>query len=181
MITERKKNIRHSLEKKLNLITRYESGESIKLLTKEYQVYPTLLKEWLRQYRARGVAGLCMKNSRYSIEFKQKVVTILLEEKLSLHQASTDYLVTRSVLQKWVKKAKTLGMDSLAVDGRGKLSKEHMGTSKKNKTKPISTEEELLHENEYLKAENEYLKKLKALVEERIAREKGNAPKSSSN
>jgi transposase len=42
-----------------------------------------------------------------------------------------------------------------------------------------STEEGLLAELEYLRAENAYLKKLKVLVEARIARESGKEPKPS--
>jgi transposase len=42
-----------------------------------------------------------------------------------------------------------------------------------------STEEELLAELEYLRAEVAYLKKLRVLVEERIAHESGKEPKPS--
>jgi transposase len=38
---------------------------------------------------------------------------------------------------------------------------------------PLSREQELLNENERLRAEVAYLKKLKVLVEERVARESG--------
>ena len=45
-------------------------------------------------------------------------------------------------------------------------------TAKLNK----ETEEDLIAEVQRLRMENDYLKKLQALVQERIARENGNAP-----
>jgi len=41
------------------------------------------------------------------------------------------------------------------------------------KSQSPKTKEELLEENQYLRAENEYLKKLNALVAEREKRERG--------
>jgi transposase len=55
----------------------------------------------------------------------------------------------------------------------------------RKKTKEVKTtsvpadQQSLLKELEYLRAENAFLKKLKALVEERIARESGKLPKPS--
>src|SRR5659263_10751 len=94
---------------------------------------------------------------------------------------SIDYRITKSVLEKWVKKAREFGMDALAIDGRGRTRKNPMYQSKKKSSKPLTREEELLQENEFLRAENAFLKKLKALVEERVARENGSTRKSSNN
>ncbi len=52
-------------------------------------------------------------------------------------------------------------------------TKEKRETAEEAKAKtPLTHEEQLLAEIEYLRAENEYLKKLNALVAEREAREK---------
>jgi transposase len=48
-----------------------------------------------------------------------------------------------------------------------------MKKAKKSKSEVSSSDKSLLKELELLRAENAYLKKLQALVQERIAREKG--------
>ena len=56
-------------------------------------------------------------------------------------------------------------------------------SSDKQRKKKLSkeTEEDLIAEVQRLRMENEYLKKLQALVQERIARENGKEPPSSTN
>jgi len=58
-----------------------------------------LFKDWLQRYRAHGIGGLNYKDFRYSSELKQKIVWAVIEEPLSLHKASLDYKVARSVLK----------------------------------------------------------------------------------
>lgn len=54
-----------------------------------------------------------------------------------------------------------------------------MRPKKKQPPRALSREEELEQELAYLRAENAFLKKLRALVEERVARESGSTPKPS--
>ena len=56
-----------------------------------------------------------------------------------------------------------------------------MGRPKKKKPEEMTELERLRYENEYLKAENALLKKVKALVEEREARQRGTGRKPSKN
>ena len=56
-----------------------------------------------------------------------------------------------------------------------------MGSDKPKKKINQQTEEDLIAEVQRLRMENEYLKKLQALVQERIARENGKEPPSSTN
>ncbi len=163
----------------MSLISRYESGSSIKMLSSESGIYYTQIKEWIRQYRANGAEGLSMKNTRYPVSLKVEVVSKILGKELSLHQASIDYRITRSVIQKWIKRVDAQGIESLSIDNRGRHRKSFMDKKAKKPPLQLSREQELLNENERLRAEVAYLKKLRALVEERIARESGTGRKPS--
>ncbi len=167
---------RHSLEYKMSLISRYESGATVRQLSAESGIYYTQIKEWLRQYRANGAEGLSMKNTRYPVSLKVEVVSKILGKELSLHQASIDFRITRSVIQKWIKRVDAQGIESLSIDNRGRHGKSFMDKNAKKPPVQLSREQELLNENERLRAEVAYLKKLRALVEERIARESGSEP-----
>ena len=176
----RKTNL-HSLEKKIDLINRYESGENLRVLALEHRISLTLLKYWVVQFKTNGPSGLVLKNSGYSPEFKREIVLKMLNGKVSSYRGSIDYRITKSLLEKWVNKARLFGLDSFLIDGQDRPIKKNMYQSKKKSTKPLTREEELLNENELLRTENAFLKKLRALVEERDARENGSTRKSSNN
>lgn len=175
------KNRRHTIEGKLQLIRRYVSGTTVRELSAETGIYPTQIKHWISQYQANGAESLCLKNPPYSPFLKAEVVMKILENQLSLRQASLLYRITRSVIQKWITKANQEGLEALYVDNRGRSKKRSMDKKSKKILEPSSREQELLIENERLKAENVYLKKLRALVQERIIRESGSEPKPSKN
>lgn len=174
------KNRHHSEAFKLDVVHRYLSGVSVKALSQETDIYLTQIKHWISVYRSGEGLGFSFKNSSYSPELKKEIVTKLFQKELSLHEASLTYRISRSVIGKWLSKVRTLGFDSLSVDNRGRPKKGVMAKTKKN-PEILSREQELLIENERLRAENAYLKKLRALVQERILRENGNAPKPSKN
>jgi len=79
---------------------------------------------------------------------------------------------------KWERIYYEEGPQGLYIDRRGRKSK--MSSDKPRKKKlSKETEEDLIAEVQRLRMENEYLKKLQALVQERIARENGKEPPSS--
>lgn len=166
---------------KIDLINRYESGQSLKKLATDHQISLNSLKYWVQQFRINGQNGLQLKNSGYSPKLKRAIVLKIMDDSLSSYRASIKYCITMSVIEKWVNKARKFGLDSLSFDGRGKSRTVSMYQSKKKPSKPLTREEELLQENELLRAENAFLKKLKVLVEERVAKEKGSMRKSSNN
>lgn len=111
-------------------------------------------------------------NTRYTGAFKQEVVEDIQKNKLSQNQASTKYEVPRSVLQRWERIYLEEGEQGLYVERRGRAS----AASGTQKGRPVElgkqVEEDLIAENQRLRAENDYLKNLHALVLERVHREK---------
>lgn len=112
-------------------------------------------------------------NARYTGKFKQQVVEDMQKNKISQNQASLKYEVPRSVLRKWERIYLEEGAQGLYVERRGRASAAS-GTQKGRSPKlPKQTEEDLIAENQRLRAEVDYLKNLHALVSERVRRENG--------
>jgi transposase len=106
----------------------------------------------------------------YTGEFKQKVVEDLRENYLSYTEARKKYGITGShSVQKWERIYLEEGPEGLYVERRGLASGVRKGR-KPNLDKKI--EEDLIAENQRLRAEVAYLKKLNALVIEEERRSK---------
>ena len=111
-------------------------------------------------------------NARYTVEFKQQVVEDMQTNGLSQHAAARKYEVQRAVIQRWERIYLTEGAQALYEERRGRASAAS-GTQKGRPAKlPKQVEEDLIAENQRLRAENDYLKNLHALVSERVVREK---------
>jgi transposase len=103
---------------------------------------------------------------QYSGEFKQKVVEDMQKNGLSQYETAEKYGITRSMIQRWERIYFEEGSKGLYIERRGRGSK----------GRPIKldkkVEEDLIAENQRLRAENDYLKKLNALVLEEGRRNK---------
>jgi transposase len=90
------------------------------------------------------------------------------KENLSLSSACVRFNISsESVIISWRKSYELNGQAGLIAKSKGRPKKMKQPIKRKaiKTTKPLTREEELLIENEYLKAENELLKKLQALVQ----------------
>ena len=110
-------------------------------------------------------------NKRYTPELKQRVVEAVVKEGLSYKEAARIYEIDgHDRIQSWERIYLTEGPESLAVERRGRGSKE-----RPPKELPKETEENLLAEVQWLRAEVDYLKNLQALVLEDERRRHKNA------
>jgi len=97
-------------------------------------------------------------NNRYTPEFKKLVVETMQKERLSYREAERRFDLPDKLSAKWERIYLTEGAEGLAVERRGRRSKGRPATLSKQ------VEEDLIAENQRLRAENAYLKKLQALV-----------------
>ena len=113
---------------------------------------------------------------KYSPEFKISVILDMRNNRLSYSETMRKYfpdLGTRNFkfLKQWERKYLEEGIEELTKDNRGRSTV----NSKKRGCPPKldkQIEEDLIAENQRLRMENECLKKLNALVQERIERER---------
>ena len=107
-------------------------------------------------------------NKRHTREFKQQVVEYMREYKLSCVETAKIFDTDHKNVALWEQIYLTYGAEGLHLERRG-----HGGKGKPSKP-PKQVEEDLLAENQRLRAENDYLKNLQALVleDERQQRKK---------
>ena len=128
----------------------------------------------IQQYRDTGVWLVERKPyTKSTPALKRMAVDAVLKQRLSYGETTIKYGISFSCLQSWLRKFRHGGQDELfATKTKGRPPQ--MGRPKKVRKEPQTELEKALRENELLRAEVALLKKVKALVEERIAREQGN-------
>ena len=172
-----------SLEEKLAVIKLVEQGQSARSVSDKLHLGRHIVYEWLAAYKDKGVQGLIPKNkrkNRLSYEEKCKIVREYQESELTLYQLSVKHNVSSSQLGNWVRLAEKNGFEALAPKKRGpKIGMVRMKRLPKEECEKEN--ERLRKENERLRLEILLLKKVRALVEEREARNKAIGRKPSKN
>ncbi len=142
---------------------------SVKKVAIEKGIEYSNLRLWLSFYEKYGKEGLIPRvRQQYEPVFKEQVLKTIDREFLSLRVACVRFNIpSESVIIYWRKAYELMGPSGLISQRKGRPPKmKHPIKSKSKKsTKSLTREEELLKENEYLRAENALLKKLQALVQ----------------
>lgn len=170
-----------TLEDRLEMMKQLESGKTVFYIHKLTGIDSLLLRYYWRRYKKYGIEGLKRTHVNYPGKFRQRVVRDVMENGLSLERASIKYELCPGTISGWCKIARKGGMDALLIfhkQGRPPKDKT-MGRPRKKTLEEMTELERLRYENEYLRAENALLKKVKALVEEREARQRAIGRKSS--
>ena len=146
-----------------------KGNRSLKSVATEKNINPSNLRLWLRFYEQYGKSGLKSRSNRhYDVAFKLQVLATINSDLLSLRSACVRFNIpSESVIISWRKAYDLNGESGLISQPKGRPKKMKLPIKRKPRkpTKPLTKEEELLRENEYLRAENELLKKLQALVQ----------------
>ena len=127
------------------------------------------LRLWLGFYRQYGKDGLKgRKYQYYDVSFKLKVIQTIEKELLSLREACIRFNVpSESTIVSWKRVFEAEGILGFNNKPKGRPPKMKPPIKRKARksSKPLTREQELLEELEYLRAENALLKKLQALVQ----------------
>ena len=122
-------------------------------------------------------------NTKYSPEYKITVIMDMRENNLSYSETVRKYWHTkskaetsnyRSQVKNWERIYLEEGEAGFYIERRGRATKMDNPKIGRPRKKQLDkqVEEDLIAENQRLRMENEYLKKLNALVQERIERER---------
>ncbi|RFS13284.1 transposase [Emticicia sp. C21] len=161
----RKRN-KYTYEFKLHCVEAVlKEYRSIISVANEWGVNPSNLKLWVDFYKKYGVSGLYRKDKQsYDVAFKFNVLETIDKEFLSLRSACVRFNIpSESAIIRWRRAYESAGLSALRT--RPKKMKQPIKRKPRKSDKPLTREQELLLENERLKAENELLKKLQALTQ----------------
>jgi transposase len=161
---------KHSEQLKLKLVKQYLAGAAgTGVLAQEYGVARTSLRRWIAAYEQHGREGLRKKYCDYDAQFRMSVLRHMWQQNLSQQQVAAMFDIRcPGHIARWERQYHDGGIDALAPRPRGRRKKMTQPDHEKptEESAPDErTREQLLKENEYLRAEVAYLKKLDALLQ----------------
>ena len=169
------RKVKYNYEFKLRCVEEVlRKHRSINSVAYENSIASSNLNRWIKFYIEFGNEGLLprQKNKSYSVNFKLKVLQAIENKSISLSKACLTFNIPReSTITSWQRKYEIEGTAGLQLKPKGKPVTMNFKRKQRKTDKPLTREEELLKELEYLRAENEILKKFNALVQAEQAKQ----------
>ena len=176
---------KYTFEEKTEAVQRVLDGMSIRESARIMGVSKAQVQRWFHLYENHGWESLRNGGASYDGAFKVMVVEYMYSNHLSCRSTAAHFGIKSSVnVCKWERIYYEEGPEGLLKKKpRGRPPKDMRKKETDFQKKELSeeTKEDLIAEVQRLRMENEYLKKLRALVQERINRENGKEPPSSTN
>ena len=174
----------YSIEEKLCAIGFVFQGESVTSVSRRLHFGHHTLYDWVERYKIVGIDGLKPQRKEqkcFSYEEKCRIVCEYRISNLTLYQFSAKYNISNATLSAWIKLVES--KECKALDSHNSShSQTGMRMVKKLPKEECEKENERLRkENERLRLEILLLKKVRALVEEREARNRAIGRKPSKN
>ena len=152
-------------------------GQSLQKVSDKYQINYKRLHILVQRARRNGIDSVLHKNTvrKYSPEFKLEVVKHVLNG-TSKNKTAILFNLSQTIVSYWCLRYAEKGAEGLSNDRRLKMLKEDRpeadSPKRKKKTHTEKEYQELEKRLRHAEMENEFLKKLDALVQERIERER---------
>lgn len=139
----------------------FSTNDGVKRTAKIFGVHKATIQLWVSRCKEHGedAAVLDKKRRMYSPVVKESIIRDILDNQISIRQASAKYNIARLQLSRWLESYSNGGVEALAGM---KQQKQADTNTRAKKPEFLTIEDEL----DYLRAENAYLKKLQALIQE---------------
>lgn len=166
-------NKKHELDFKLKLINEYKENKlGYRLISRKYNLNPSLLKTWIYQYDTFGIDGLIsgMTKKKYSTDEKLRIIQYRITNHLSYKETARIFEITNpSVIAQWQKKYNQYGILGLESKPKGRASKTMKDNNKNVDNTSLSESERqelirLREENRRLEIAIALEKKLQSLA-----------------
>ena len=169
------RKVKYNYEFKLRCVSEVlKKHRSVYSVAYENSIASSNLNRWIKFYTEFGNEGLLprQKNKSYGANFKLKVLQAIENKSISLSKACLTFNIPReSTITSWQKRYEIEGAPGLQPRPKGRPVTMAFKRKQRKTDKPLTREEELLKELEYLRAENEILKKFNALVQAEQAKQ----------
>jgi transposase len=161
------------------VVREYLAGKGgYKLLAAKFGIAESMVRRWMAAYRHHGNAGLIRQRGAYTLEFKLEVVHRGVAENLSCRELAAIYNIGNphsiTMWQQQKARGELRSLKGMRPSGQDVSVPAKKKTSNQSLEAPRSEEsDQLLRENQQLRAEVAYLKKFNALVlAKKLARQK---------